>query len=289
MGTTIWSGATSGNWNDDTNWSGVKPIDNDTAVFPAGGTVSVTTGPTVSIDLDLLYIHPLFTGHIGTSGSPISLAADLIEHHGAGGLYVESNNGGAAELIDEVRIMCAAPDVEVQIGGDAGAKGEVTAVYVLRGHVTMKANTNYNAAAIVEVGHMGNVQNDAKVILLHDSVTPANTTIPVFHQWGGRCWADAIITAGRLAAGTLVKREAKAVALDIYGGVCEYNHTSIDADNTILKVRNGGVLDLMQTHNAKYFDELWIYGGGKAKVDDHLHTYAAGYPKVFGSGQLIKV
>lgn len=289
MATTIWSGAVDGNWNTDANWSGVKPVDNDTAVFPAGVSQSVTTGPTVSIDLDLLYIHAQFAGHIGSSGAPISLAADLIEHHGMGGLYVDANNGAAAEQIDEIRIMCAAPDVPVQIGGDGAAKGEIVKVTILRGYVTLAASCNFTAGGVVEVGYVNDPTSDVKAVILHDSGTPANTTIPVYHQWGGHVTCDAILTAARLIRGTLVKREAKAVTLDIYGGLCEYNYLNVDADNTIVKVRGNGRFDLTKDSLEKYFDELWVFGDGEAKYDDNLHTFAAGYPVTFGNGRLIKV
>lgn len=271
MANCIWTGTTDGDWSDAGNWSGAVPVGNDSVFFTGEYSVAVDQGlDQGGVDLDLLYIHPSFNKPIGTSGSPLLIASDKIIHMGQAGLFVESDANGAGMQIDEAIIMCATKDVPVEIGGNAADKGEIQTVRIIRGNVTLKSNCNWHASGHLEIGYISNRETDATVTVLHDGVTPANTTIPTYVQNGGTVKAEAILTDAELNAGVLTKDVAAATVLDIWGGRCNYDYTA-NADTTIT-VHAGGILDLCRNHDIKDVTNLTTWPGAVVFKDERLHT-----------------
>lgn len=258
-----------GDWSNAANWSGAVPVTNDNVYFTGTYNASVTTGMDQGgVDLDLLYIHESYSADVGSSGSPLLIAADKIIHAGQGGLFVESDANAAALLIDDILIMCANPSALVEIGGNPADKGEVQTVRILRGNVTMKANINYHASAHMEIGYIDSRETDATVAILHDSGTPANTTLPTYIQVGGKVQCNAILTDAEVFGGELTKEEAAIATLDLRGGRCNYNHTA----GTTANVFADATFDLCKTHALKTITNGNWYPRAIIVKDDKLHT-----------------
>lgn len=273
MATRYWQGG-DGNWDTVANWGGTKPVDGDTAIFPEGVSIGVNAGlDQGGVDLALMYIHPRFTGSIGSSGSPLFIAGNLILHEGPGALYIESDAGGVTDKIDELRINCTNASTIVEIGSNAADAGDVVKIVVDRGNVTIKTNISLDAAARIECGHKGNVDGDVAL-----AIAAGAGTLATLVQRGGHIMSDDIITALYKSAGMLIQDTAKITTGDIFGGVLEYNHRVVGGDAIALRM-HGGTLDLTQTADEKTISTLETHDGSTLIYNNNLHTFTSWDPR----------
>lgn len=103
MAKPIWN-STDGNWDDDAQWIGSKPADNDEVHFTGDSVVDVISNLTLAIAgdvLDELNCHQDYTGSIGTSGG--KLIADTITvlrfASNGGKLFVGTDGAGVTTAI----------------------------------------------------------------------------------------------------------------------------------------------------------------------------------------------
>lgn len=267
MATRYWQGS-DGDWDNVANWGGTKPVSNDVAIFPEAQSGSVTTGlDQGTVDLDLLYIHPGYTGSIGLTGSPLHISADLVIHEGPGPLFIESDANAVANKIDELRINCANPATIVEIGSNPADAGDVVKIIANRGNVTVKANISLDAAARIECGHMGNVDSD-----LNLSIIAGAGTLATMLQSGGRVTSDDIITLLHKSAGMLIQDTAAIITAEHYGGSTWYNDRAVGGDGITYRLR-GGTLDLMRTGDEKTLSTLETHHGSTLIYNNKLHTF----------------
>ena len=117
----------------DANWStGTKPAANGEAYIPDSLNTDVdTTLDQGTVDLDLLWIGPGFRNNVGTSGTSLAIAADLVVHNGTGGLYYDASKGGGSLITDEIRIMCANNSGFAVINSESGDAADIERIVCL--------------------------------------------------------------------------------------------------------------------------------------------------------------
>jgi hypothetical protein len=267
-------------WSVSTNWeltpggtSGV-PATNDDAIMnadEANGGARVTSGMDQgAVDLDSLTLPPLFRGVVGDSTGPLKISADLIANYSLGSMYIVADSNAVGLKIDEVRIQCANPSVENEIGSAATDAGDVDLVSVIMGKLLCRADIQWGAAATLEVGTVGGSNNNATVRL-----AATGDTLPKLVLNSGMVMSEAVITDAWLLGGVLTKSIAK-IGGTVYvgsGAVLNYDYEAQAADGTKIKVLPGGMLNLMNTSYAKTIDEVWEWPDSKILWDPTRHTF----------------
>lgn len=243
-------------WSTAGHWDNGKPADNDSASIPAtNDNRAITMGDEGGVDVDLLTVHHGFKGTMGTSASPIGVAADLIRVYGSSGFYWENDHDDVAEhTVDKCILQCRNNSVPVELGSKTtvGAGSATwTNVWAKRGHVTIKANLLWTASGLLEVGYVGSPANDVQAIL-----AASEATLPLLRQNGGRVESQVVITAGEIMGGTLVQDTATPVLIHVYSGATlVLNHTAA----TTIEVHDGGTLDLLQNARFKTITTLTLH------------------------------
>lgn len=269
-------------WSTAADWdTASKPVDDDVAIIPGtNGNNIIMAGDEGGVDLDALDVHRLFANLVGTSASPIAIAADLIKVYGSTGFFFECDHDDAADhFVDECVIQ---PDrgTPVELGSRAQGGGFDAfwkQIMLNRGQVTLKSNILYDTDGIVEVGYVNRRDSDVMAV-----IASGGPTLPNLRINGGRVENNSVATDTWLAGGTLVQDLAAATSLYIYsGGVCEYNHTS----STLVVVYAGGTLDLLKNADAKTITTLWTFPGSTLIYDPTLHTFTT--HKDFGGEKII--
>ena len=94
--TTIWTGATSGDYSVAGNWSNGVPtsgdVNGDTAIIPAGATRAITGGDYSAAHLAAFVVQPGCTVSIGTLALPLKIYATAVEVLGSGPVYLDGGN-----------------------------------------------------------------------------------------------------------------------------------------------------------------------------------------------------
>ncbi len=237
----------------DANWStGTKPAANGEAYIPESLATDVDSSLDQGlIDLNLLWISAGYKHNIGSASSALKIASDAVIHYGTGGLFYDCSLGaGAALITDLVVVACANNSGTAQFDSEAGDLGTYLDMKFLRGQVTLKGTTKWEAAATVEVGHIADPLSDMSLTM----ETNANT-LATFNQVSGKTESKVTITTATVSGGNF-KQDGKAITtLNVEGGAngvgnVIYKHTAL----TTVNVRAGGVLDLTQFFN----DDLTI-------------------------------
>ena len=228
-----WTGAIDGDWEKVGNWStGVLPVDGDSVhVLPTATNDMTTnldrTGDTAGAGLDLALFdaHEDSTVNIGTSGSPLKLAADKLIHRGRGLLYFESDDGTGGLTTDRVIIDSDIGAVITQAGA------AITALECLRGRTDVTVSAAMGRLFVVR-GLRG----------------PAPTV---------NIDGTAVITIFAHSAGTVNYSSSGAtLVLSLSGGV--FSYTSPGADITQV-YQTGGTLELRGPGSIG--DVYWLHGG----------------------------
>lgn len=226
--------------------SGVLPTNNDSVFVPQGiahNKTDTSGNANPDIDLDLFKTHRGFSGDFGASGAPIKFAADLLIHEGSGAFYFRCTDDGTPnQTTDEVRIRATNSGVIVVLGTDPAATlGDYTKIVVSRGHCTLESNIVYSGTPVVIVGSMGDVLNDATLI-----IAAGGPTLATLRQEGGTSRLHSVITNLDIVNGICFKEDAAATNVQVHGGTLVYNHASVDADNVVIEVHAGATLDFMR-------------------------------------------
>lgn len=266
--------ASGGQWGTPANWGpdSVVPTAGDTVIIPSTLAADVTDAGAAAdgIDFAVFVVHKGYQYSLGTAGSPIQLAAALIELYSAGPCYLECDLGGGAALdINEAIIALARPDVVCQLGSHTGDAGEWDLINILRGAVTITATMNFNAAGIVRVGFVKNIIEDVTL-----TISSSTETLATLEQNGGTTYIGNVVTTLRVNNGTCWKTENHATSTYIGpGGIVNWEDETEDADNASVWVLPGGFLDLMTTARPKYLDLVQVYPGGDIRYSPTLHTF----------------
>ncbi len=224
------------------------PVDGDEVVIPEGishnKTDTGSPGLANDTNLALLKTHRGFSGDFGSSGAPIQTAADLVIHEGSGAFYYECNDIGTPNFTtDEVRIQAANSGVIVVLGTDSGATlGDFTKIVVNRGHLTLKSGIKFSGTPKVIVGSIGNIANDATLI-----IAAGAPTLGELLQQGGLATTHNVVTDLRIHAGIHFKESAAATNVDLVGGTLVYNHGAAAGDVVLIEVHAGATLDFMRS------------------------------------------
>jgi hypothetical protein len=124
--TTIWTGATSGDYSVAGNWSNGVPtsgdVNGDTAIIPSGVTRSITGGDYSAAHLAAFIVQPGCTVSIGTLALPLKIYATTVRVMGSGAVYLDG--GTLTTVVSSCRTLTI------------GANATVTTLDSLDGSVT---------------------------------------------------------------------------------------------------------------------------------------------------------
>ena len=259
-------------WDQDASWdSGAKPVTDDPAIvsetLAATSTVTDASGAASTVDLDLLQTHPLFAGSFGTSGSPIVSAADLVQVYGPGGFYFECTANGLAWKTDRVEIAPADIGAPIELGSESGDAGDYVDIYALRGKILLKGNTQFDAAGRVIVG---SIRTDSDVRLQIASGADDLATLDVR---SGTVEALNVVTNLRQAGGTVIKDDAKAVNVELFGGTLFYDHAAVSGDGTTIRVHRGATLHLWRNAVQKIIPNVILLPGSIIVFSPHTKLH----------------
>lgn len=261
-GNGVWG--TAGNWS-----SGAVPDGDDVVIIPASLTSDTTDagGDADGIDHDLLYLHRGYTGSFGSTGSPILTAADVVKFYSGGPVFFDCHNNSAAVKTDFLTIAMAQAGLVCEIGGAAGAAGDIDFIRCLRGLITLKGSIEFGAAGWVQIGHVRNRASDARV-----TIEATADTLPLLQIFGGVCTSLNTLTTVYVAGGTLIKDTAQLTTCFIGpGGVVNYNQESLDTTPQF-HILSGGTLDLLTNSVPKTLGNVYAYPGSTLLYDPDLHT-----------------
>lgn len=222
------------------------------------------------IDLDLLWLHPLFTKSFGSQATPIRGSADRIEVLGSGGFYYESDAGEGILQVDLIIIDPSNPQAIVEIGSNAADKGEVLDITALAGNVTLKGNIKFAAAgSIVRVGRRGSP--DAQLTVTIGS--GLDVALPELVIGSGTVFNSGAVTKVTIG-GSLTQDTAAAATIDVLpGGTLIYNHEATTNDVLLVTVYPGAVFDCMQSPENKVFDKVVALPGSTVLRNAEKHTF----------------
>lgn len=221
---TVWTGATSNDWNVDTNWSNSKPATNGDAIIPAG-TWNIDVSSATDQQYGVLHIAEGFNGSIGTSGNPLTASFTEIKHRGSGKLFFTDGTGTTTDVIIN----------GPQASDLAYLSGTISQVSVFSGMCTLASGMA--VLAVLEVGARGHVEMEANA-----------NAVTTLRQYGGVINSLREVTTLELIAGTFTQKRGSSTAIgttaaNVYPGATLYyeNGTTI----TLLSVK-GGVADLIR-------------------------------------------
>ena len=259
--------ATTSTWTTAGNWTGGVPVSNGRALFGASTSQQAVTGLSqAGIDLDYLQVNAAFLGAIGASGTPLQIAADVVNFMGSGEFNYESHNNGASLKTDVMNIKAASGGVIVRIGSVSGAAGEVDKINIGRGNVTLTTVTGCDE---LNVGYVSNPASDVTL-----NVNSTCGTIARGSFKAGSIFNNAAMTAAyvsgtaRFAHGSLSTSPG---ALS-YLNASDSAYVQYDMAGTIALLVVGGnaVVDFTKTGFAKVVTELVLLD--RAVVISDLNT-----------------
>ncbi|KKN02968.1 hypothetical protein LCGC14_1112320 [marine sediment metagenome] len=253
------------NWGTAGNWqSGSVPISNDEVAIPETLGSAVTGTPDQGgVDLDLLRIHTGFDKPIFTSGSPLKIAADLLEHFGSGNLFYTCDANSVGLKTDEVLIQCANSRVITELNSVSGDAGDYTTMTFNRGTVRILGDLTWDANGLIQVGCVENLASDVNL-----NIAAGSDVLAQLRQGGGTCVSSRAITVAYVA-GTLKQDVAAITTLHILpGGITTYNWTTA----TTVIVYPGATLNLLGNTVEKTITDLWAMPKSTVLYDKSLFT-----------------
>lgn len=257
---------TAADWGTAGNWSTAAiPIADSSAIIPDSGQLNsnvTDAGHTAQgIDLNLLWVDPLYTKSFGTTAAPIQASGDLIQAYGSGGFYIECHNNAAAVKTDVLDLVLANAGAIAEIGSVTGNKGDYDLIRAMRGTITIKANAAFGDTAVLEVLRVSSV-NDVNLTLL------SSETLPTLRQKAGLVMSSSTITIAHVDAGAKLIQDVSVLATLHLAGMCELKHTAL----TTVYVYPGGVFDMMTHTGYKTVTTATVFPGGTLIWDSNLHT-----------------
>lgn len=256
-------------WGNAAHWGGHAarvPLDNDRAWISPALSANVTGTPDQGlIDLDYLHIPSGFTHELFTSASPLLIAADLIEHFGAGGVHIASDIGGAATKIDEFRGMCANSRVVNTLTSNPADAGDWVLICLARGTYIIGADTAFDAAAVIHVGHLGSPKTDVTLKILDGT-----DVLSLLNLGAGHCESHRDITTANIAGKMSQEDSVITTANILPGGWLDWN--TIDSTGVLgtCTVYPGGTLNLLATMSDKAITTLNALPGSTVLMVDEI-------------------
>lgn len=272
MADRAWTGSTSTDFNDAGNWDGAVPIDGDNLKY----TGPVANSCTVNMDqggkdFPLIYVDESYTGTVGSTGTPLICAADLIVVNGGAGFYCVSDKNGAALKIDEVRIAPKNPNTPVEIGSNSADAGEVDKIICLSGNVIARSDILFGASALVETGWRNSMSNDVKL-----TIQAGADTLPTLETHGGIVSVNNLITNFRGYNTRVTVDTTHILNADFYDcGLVAWNDATASGDGVTVKLHGNTLLDLKRNARTKVLSTVWAFPGSRIEKDSNLHTFTA--------------
>lgn len=264
----IWTdGVANGLWNDGDNWSlTTKPADGEDIVLNGTATGSITGGfeDFDSADLPIVrsfHRHPNYTGSVGTSGDPLTLATVSRSNNqspyssqgkvivqGPGGFYYKNGSHGTGETTAALYIDTDTQDAAVEL------TGAIDSLYCIKGRIVGLSGI---ALGVLDIGWRTNPATDVYMTMQSTaelwSVSQAGGTLintgtiglgTVFISGGT---FDHGINGGAIGelkqTGGLVIHRSTATTTNLFvlGGVCDYSQDARAKTVTLLRVYPGAV------------------------------------------------
>ncbi|MBU8870689.1 MAG: hypothetical protein KOO60_07485 [Gemmatimonadales bacterium] len=292
MATTYWTGATDGDWMDNTNWSGSAPVDGDIAVFDSRSAVAADegmdwteSGGAGNGDLAMLHIKSGHTGNIGTLDEPLTISPSKIIIEGSGTYYICIGTADQTTSITTPLIIInnkAATVYLYSLANDATYTAEITSLMHIAGTLYVEKLTSgestWNAAhasltssgcyiATMIVAPTGGRAGNATITIEHDAYKVNGAVAMNLDMQNGTLTSDSMLGTVRLCNGTLT-----------YGtdGAAE-----TDCNIAVLHQYSGTFNWLPDdTGDDAYIGEIYLYGG----TFDASSTTNNDRAKVLGNG-----
>lgn len=251
-------------WGVNASWSGDVPVTDGEVAIPETLAKAVTGSPDQGgVDLDLFRIHAGYDKPIFTSGSPIKIAADLLEHFGSGNLFYTCDANSAGLKTDEVLIQCANSRVITELNSVSGDAGDFTRIIANRGIVRILGDLKWDANGLVQIGCVESLASDVTM-----TIAAGANALPILRQGGGTLTSSRAITVAYVA-GTLKQDVAAITTLHIMpGGNVSYEWTSA----TLVIVYPGATLNLLTNTVEKTITDLWAMPKSTVLYDKSLFT-----------------
>lgn len=265
----IWTDAAGGGsvglWNVGGNWSlGTKPADGEDIVLNGTQTSSITGGFEASASGDMPIVrsfhrHPNYTGSVGTSGDPLTLATQIRDDsqspysskgkvivQGPGEFYYKNGTHGTGESTAALYVDVDNQDTDIEL------TGSIDSLYCLKGRIVGLSGI---ALGVLDIGWRTNPATDVHLTM------QSTVEIFAFLQSGGTlintgtvAVSDAIISGGTFdhginggviseltqTGGLVIHRSAATTtSAVILGGVCDYSQDGRAKTVNLLRVHTG--------------------------------------------------
>jgi hypothetical protein len=258
---------TGGPWGVPGNWfEGAIPIANSSAIIPDSGQLNANVtdagADAQGIDLDLLWVDPLYTKSFGTTAAPIQTAADLVQAYNGGGFYFECDNGGDGVKTDVLDLALASAGAIAEIGSGGLGAGDFDLIRAFRGTITLKANIKLGDAAVLEVRRLTGASD------VNLTIAAGAETLITLLQKAGLVTSHGAITTAHVEAGARLVQDTAVITTLHLAGMCELKHSAL----TTVYVYPGGVFDMTKHTNYKTVTTATVFPGGMLLWDSNLHT-----------------
>lgn len=256
MATKSWQSVSSTDWATAGNWNGGVPTSNDHAIVNGG--VSIAGYDASAVDLDSLNIGPDFTGAIGSTGSYLIVAGDLVNIktttqasiRGARDIYLDT---GGTYTSDVVYIDSTAVNQTIYL------KGTITDLMVNHGRVVLVSGT------VAELHVVWDGTGTAPTVEIQ---TPTITLANV-HRYGGtvRMTQAGTVTTTRQNGGDFEATAGTLTNAYVSGGALRDTTTTT---TTLLHIYPGGRVDYRSNVAGKTVTTTEVYGSGELLYDKEL-------------------
>lgn len=243
-GQNVWIGTT-GDYDDNANWTLIKPVVGDGVVVPASVLQAITTNADGedAIDLASILIQRGHNQDIATSGVPWAISSAKLHHLGGGTLYFKAGSTAIAVNETVINATPVTPGKKSASLTGTAADDAYGNIAVVRGMVDIEAVT-FTITRLV-VGFLGSVSSDAVV-----DCKAVNGLITEMHVLGGTVKLNRPVTRLIIMGGVVTIDDFAPATVHQYGGLVQYlTPTSVDdIDEYNLA---GGTLDATGSFEAK--------------------------------------
>lgn len=269
--TTTWFGTVDGDWTVAGNWDNGQPstvADKDTVIYSKDAVNAMTTNldrtvdnGTVGQNLALFYVEEGAKLPIGSTGSPLILAADKIVNRGTGQFNFLSKDGSAGSLTTaNVIIDTDRTDSDAMILDDANG-ATVDRLEVFKGRVNLKSTmTTVNTAVF-------SYRTSPLTDVIANIEAAGSALFTTFYMNGGRVTNARSVGELRIGGGTL-KQGAQVSRYSVFGG------TVIHTDNANIATMAlfGGVMDLRGVKGPLLITDLYMASGARLLYNKDIVT-----------------
>lgn len=251
MAETIWTGATDGDWDDNSNWSGNKPDgsggSHDPVTFPASSSQAVTTGHTNenAVDCSTILIQPGFDASIGSAGNELYISTGNLYHYGGGELHLKAGDNRVNDVYIDAN-PASSTTLSASLVGTGTTDFEN--INLVRGVVTIGSATT--DIARLSVGR----RTGASDVSLTNSGT---MTITSMDMWSGTAVNNGAVTTLLMSGGTLTHLTSAVTTVKQFGGRINWGSTS----NVTTLYLYGGTFDARYNNAEFTISTLYMWPG----------------------------